>query len=46
LTKSSITLAECAEIMRRKNIENFLISEIKEDGLGVDLCREAKETEG
>lgn len=27
-TKSSVTLAQCAEIMRRKNVENFLISEI------------------
>jgi len=32
--------------MREKKVDEFLINEIKEDGLGVDLFKEAKESDG
>jgi len=45
-TKSTQTIKEILDIMRKKNVDEFLINEIKEDGLGVDLFKEANESNG
>lgn len=43
---TAITLPACAEIMRKSGVDEFLVNEIKEGGLGSDLFKEAAESRG
>lgn len=45
-TKQTLTLTEATFFMRNKGINEFLINEIKQDGLGADIFKEAQESDG
>ena len=41
-----ITLSNVAECMRKKQVNEFLIQELKKNGLGNDLFKEAEGNQG
>jgi hypothetical protein len=44
--KESITLEEVISFMKSNNVNGFLISEVKEGGLGEDLFKESNTNKG
>ena len=41
-----IEFSKCIQLMRRQGVDEFLVGELREDGLGADLYNEAKEQKG
>jgi len=42
----SISLLQCVDAMRKNGVDELLVEEIKEDGYGSDLFKEAHEMKG